>query len=290
MATNDYMTGGWTQMISGKVDDVTADFNERTVKISGRDKTADLTDKKTTEKWLNKKPEEVIKDLAGRAGLTAKISGQSKDKAGLQFKEEYNRISEYDNFWNVITRMAKHIGCVAFVKGDVLHVQPYDESTGGTFMVYYIPPTPGNAARGNSISLSGRRSLHLAKNVKVNHKSWRHKQGEAIESEFKSSGSGEGDLDYTFKGANLTKAQQDQLAETKLNEILSHERTPSVSMPGDVTISPFMKLQIVGTGTGFDQSYIISSIEHRWEEEDGYSMDIEVRNKDSKRGGASQVK
>lgn len=290
MATNDELTGGWTQMITGAVDDIDADFATRTVKISGRDKTADMTDKKTTEKWQNKKPEEIIQDLAGRSGLGVKFTGQAKDKAGLQYKDDYNRISEYDNHWNVITRLAKHMGCIAFVKGDTLHVQPYDGGDGGVFQVRYAPPTLAGHAIGTTISLSGKRKLHLAKDVKVNHKSWRHKQGEAIESEYKSSGAGGGSLEYTFKGANMTKQQQDQMAQTKLDEILSHERTPTVSTFGDVTISPFMKLQISGTGTGFDMQYLISSIEHRWEEEGGYTMDIEVRNKDSKRGAAEQSK
>lgn len=290
MATNDYTTGGWTQMITGSVDDIEADFEARTVRINGRDKTAELTDKKTTEKWLNKKPEEVIKELAGRVGLGTQIKSQSKDKAGLQYKQEFNRISEYDNSWNVIVRMAKQMGCVAFVKGQTLYVQPYDQAGGGIFLVQYIPPTAANAAQSNVISLGGKRNLHLSKDVKVNHKSWRHQQGEAIESEFRSTGAGSAALEYTFKGANLTKQQQDELAQSKLNEILSHERNMTIAAVGDVSITPFHMAQVVGTGTGFDQQYIISSIEHRWEEEDGYTMDLEVRNKDSKRGSAEQVK
>lgn len=289
-ATNDYVTGSWVTMLTGQVDEVTADLQNRTVKISGRDKTAQMTDKKTTEKWQNRKPEEIIKDLAGRSGLGVQFGGSSKDKAGLKFKDDYNRISEYDSHWNVITRMAKHIGCIAFVKGDTLYVQPYDQSSGGVFTVRYVPPSPFSPARSNVTSFTSTRNLHLSKNVKVNHKSWRHKEGEAIESEYKSTGGGDGDLEYTFKGANLTKQQQDQLAETKLNEILSHERTASISTYGDVNLDPQMKLQIMGTGTGVDQSYIISSIEHRWDEEGGYVMDVEVRNKDSKRSSAQQVK
>lgn len=287
MATNDVTAGGWTEMITGQVDDVDADFTNRIVHISGRDKTAEMTDQKTTEKWLNKKPEDIIQDLAGRAGLSANISGSSKDKAGLKYKDDYNRISEYDNWWNVVTRLAKHIGCIAFVKGSTLYIQPYDQGQ-GVFLVQYEPPGPlGTPARGTVVDLKCNRKLHLAKNVKVNHKSWQHKEGKAIMSEFQSSGSGSGDLEYTFKGANLTKSQQDQLAETKLNEIISHERVPHIRTYGDVSVTPFMKVQLSGTGTGFDQEYIMSSIDHEWSE-DGHMMTLEVRNKDSKRGGAEQ--
>jgi phage protein D len=289
-ATNNFNEGGWTQMITGQVDNVEADFLHRIVKISGRDQTANMTDQKTNEKWLNKKPEDVIQDLAGRAGLGVQITGSSKDKAGLKFKDDYNRISEYDNYWNVITRLAKHMGCVAFVKGSTLYVQPYDQSTGGVFVVQYAPPTDETPAYGTTIDLKCTRNLHLSKDVKVKHNSWQHKEGKGVQSMFESSGSGAGTLEYMFKAANLTKSQQDQLAETKLNEILSHERTPHIHTYGDVNITPFMTLQLVGTGTGFDQSYLISTIAHHWSTHDGYKMDINVRNKDSKRGGAKQTK
>lgn len=288
MATNDQTAGGWVQMIMGQADKVETNFEERTISISGRDMTAQLTDQKTNEKWQNKKPEEIIQDLAGRAGLGTQITGSSKDKAGLKYKDDYNRISELDNFWNVITRMANHMGCIAFVKGQTLYVQPFDQSNGGTYTVWYVPPTPETPAQSNAISITGSRDVNLSKNVTVKHMSWQHKEGKGIFSKYSSSGAGSGNLDFWFKAANLTKAQQDQLAQTKLKEILSHERKCTITMPGDVNIDPMMMLQLSGTGTGFDQSYIMSSIKHSWSYDDGHMMHIDCRNQDSKRGGASQ--
>lgn len=286
MATNNYLTGAWVEMIQGSVDHVDCNFTKRTAMIRGRDRTAKLTDTKTTEKWQNKKPEEIITELAGRAGLGAQILGQSKDKAGLKYKDDYNRISEHDNLWNVIVRLAKHMGCIAFVKGNNLVVRPFDGGFEGQYTITYTRPTGLSPAQGNVVDLSCTRNLNLSKTVKVNHKSWQHKEGKGIESEYQSSGVG-GELEYTFKAANLTKAQQDQLCETKLNEILSHERTPIIKSYGDVNINPMMKLILTGTGTGFDQEYIMNSIHHHWDDH-GYKMDINVRNKDKKRGGATQ--
>jgi len=275
--------GAYMQMIMGQVDKIEADFGERTITISGRDQTAQLTDQKTNEKWLNKKPEEIIQDLAGRAGLSANITGSSTDKAGLKYKDDYNRISELDNMWNVITRMANHMGCVAFVKGSVLNIQPFDQSQGGTYEIFYVPPTNGSPAQSNATSITGCRDVNLGKTVTMKHMSWQHKEGKGIFSKFTAQGSG-GNLDFSFKGANLTKQQQDQLAQTKLDEILSHEMQISVTMPGDVNIDPQMQLVVTGTGTGFDQSYIMSSISHEWSWDDGYVMTLATRNK---KGGRS---
>lgn len=290
MATNDANSGGYTQMFTGQVDKVEIDFEDRTVHISGRDKTSGPLDQKTNEKWLNKQPQDIISDLAGRSGLGVNFSGQSPDRAGLKYKDDYNRISELDSHWNVIVRLSKMLGCIAFVKGSTLNIQPYDFSGGGTYTISYVPPTPENYAQGNFIKMTCGRDLNLAKDVKVNHKSWQHKEGKAIESEFESSGSGSALLLHSLKGANMTKAQQDSITKARLAEIISHERTVTIDTYGDVTIDPSMTLVVTGTGTGFDQSYVISDIEHHWSWDQGYRMNVRVRNKDSKRSGGQQNK
>jgi phage protein D len=289
-ATNDVNAGGWVEMFLGDVDKLEIDFEHRVVHISGRDKTAKMTDQKTNEKWQNKQPEDIIEDLAGRSGLSVKFKGKSTDKAGLKYKDDYSRISDHDSHWNVITRLAKQMGCIAFVKGSELYVQPYDASDGGTYQILYTKPTHVSPAAGSFVSLSCGRDLNLSKDVKVNHKSWQHKEGKGIESEYNSKGAGDGKLEFTFKGANLTKQQQDQLTETKLDEIISHERTVKMHTYGDVNLTSLMMLSLSGTGTGFDQDYIISTIEHSWQFGHGYKMHINVRNKDKKRGKGRQSK
>jgi phage protein D len=290
MATNDIASSSPVQMFVGVADEVDINLEDRTVKVSGRDKTAKLLDAKTNEKWLNKQPQDIITDLAGRAGLSVEFNGQQTDKAGLKFNQDYNRISELDSQWNVVVRLAKQLGCIAFVKGGTLIIQPWDGSANGTYNVYYQRPTPETYANGSFVSLSLRRDLNLAKKVRVNHRSWQHKQGQAIESEYESDGVGSDELLHSLKGPNLTKQQQDAIAEARLGEIISHERTLAVSAPGDVNIDPRMVLVLSGTGTGFDQSYVISDISHKWAWDDGYRMMVNVRNKDSKRGGTKQNK
>jgi len=289
MATNDIATGGLVQMFTGNVDTVTIDWGQRRVHIRGRDNTSALIDEKTNEKWLNKQPQDIITDLAGRAGLTVQFTGTAPDRAGLKYNDDYNRISELDSQWNVIVRLAKEMGCIAYVKGNVLFVQPWDAATGGTYNVTYKPPTPQGAAQGTVIQLSTERDLVLAQDVEVTHLSWQQKQGQAIESRWHSSGSG-GKLHHMLKAANLTKQQNDASAQSRLNELTSHERTVTIVTFGDVTLQPGMNIALSGTGTGFDQSYVISEIEHHWSWAQGYVMTVRVRNQDSGRGAATKIK
>jgi len=287
MGTNDISSGGYTQLFQGNVDNVELDFASRTVHVSGRDMTSGPIDSKTNEQWKNKQPQDVISDLAQRSGLSVEFKGTGGDKAGLQYKDDFTRISELDSHWNMIVKMAKQLGCIASVNGTTLTIAPFDQASGSTFTINYQPPTADSPAMGDVLHLSCCRNLNLAKTVTVNHKSWQHKQGQAIQSTYTAEGTG-GTLDHSLKAPNLTKKQQDAMAQARVNEIISHERTINVTTYGDVSVGADSTIQLTGTGTAFDQSYIVSDIEHHCGWDSGYIMHITGRNKDSQRGAASQ--
>lgn len=280
IGTNDAQTGGWVSMIVGNVDKPEIDLIERTVRISGRDATAKMINKKTNERWQNKKASEIVKEIAGRHGLKVKLS-DTLTKAGLQYKDDHNRISDQDSEWNVIIKLAKQEGCVAFVKGDTLYFRAVDSTEGDVYKLRYAPPTNLSPARGTFTQLRMVRDLNLAKKISVRHRSYQHKTEKVVDSTYESEGAGDGSLDYDLRGANLTQDQNDQIASRKLAEIASHERTIVVGCPGDTAVDPRMMISLSGTGTGFDQEYMISTVEHIWSE--GYRMLINVRNKDIKR-------
>jgi phage protein D len=280
LATNDANLPGLVTLISGPCDHPEIHWDARTVHVSGRDKTAQLLDQKTNEKWQNKSAKDIITDLAGRGGLSVQFQGGAT-RAGLEFKTDRNRISNLDSAWNVIVRLARQEGCIAFVKGTTLYIQPIDAATGAVTQVFYQRPTPESYANGTFVTLTTSRDLNLAKGVKLNHRSWRHQQGDMVESEYEASGAG-GTLTYRLRGANLQKDQQDTIAQARLKEIISHERKITVDLPGDVTIDPTGMIQLAGTGTGYDQAYLISDVEHHFSEA-GFRSTVSSRNKDSKR-------
>ncbi len=279
--------GGYVEMFTGQVDRVVLDLKDRSVSVNGRDKTAKMIDAKTHEQWLNKTEKDIITDLAGRAGLGVEFSGEGdSDKAGKQYKEDYTALSDLDTHWNFIIKQARKLGCVAFVKKNTLYVQPVDHDSGDTYPIVYHRPIP---AFSNTKTLTLSRDLTLAGDISVKHKSYRHKQGKSIKSESKSKGSGGKQLLYHFRAANLTKQQQDRVTKSKVRETASHERTVELEMPGDVNIDPRMRLALSGTGTAFDQDYIMSGITHRFDQQGGYQMTINAHAKDSKRGAPEQV-
>lgn len=288
--TNDQSQGTMTALLVGQVDEPLIDFAQRTVMIKGRDLTQALTDLKTNEKWQNLSNQDVITQLAGRAGLTVNFAG-STDQSGLQFDQDYNEISDLDACWNVIVACAKRLGCIAFIKGTVLYIQPLDQAPSDFFTIDYSRPSAGQLMSGNFVGLTCARNLNLAKDATLEVSSWQHKQGKTVTSKFKSKGKGDGNASiYQFRAANLTKEQQDRIAKSHLKETLSHERQVRLTNhPGDVTLNPAtMGVQLTGTGTGFDQNYILSNVTHRFSVGGGYVMDLSAHSQDKSRGEPEQ--
>ena len=290
-ATNDASQGAMTALLVGQADEPLIDFAQRTVLIKGRDLTGALTDLKTSEKFQNLSNQDIITQLAGRAGLTVNFGG-STDQAGLQFDQDYNEISDSDACWNVVIACAKRLGCIAFVRGKVLYVQPLDQPPLSFYAIHYRPPTPAQIASGSFVGLTCARNLNLAKSVTMQMESVRHKQGDVVTSKFQSNGKSKNTNAsiYQFRAPNLTKEQSDRIVKGHLKETLSHERVVQLQgLPGDVTVNPATQwLSLSGTGTEFDQDYIMSNISHRFSM-NGYQMDISAHNQDSARGEPSQL-
>jgi hypothetical protein len=293
LGTNNIATGSYKTLLIGQVDRPQITLHDRVVAIEGRDLTASLTDSSsTTEQFKNQNDEEVIRALAGRVGLTVQFAADPDappTKTGLQYDQDFNLASSLDTPWNVIVALARKSGRIAFIKGTVLYVQPIDADTTGVFKVNYQRPQPGVPASSDAVMLTCSRDLNIAKTLQVEHQSWQHKQGKSITSKFQSKSSSKDTAILRFRGANLTKEQQDRVAKSRLRETMTHERQINIDMPGDVTADPLNELQLTGTGTEFDQGYLFTDIIHRFDRTGGYQMTINAHSADDARGEPEQL-
>jgi phage protein D len=290
LGTNDQSTGDFATMLVGQVDTPQVDFAMRTVSFRGRDLTGALTDLATSKQWQNLSNQQIITELATSVGLTVNFAGTT-DNAGLQFDQDYTEFADNDACWNVIVSCAKRLGCIAFIKGTVLYIQPLDQPASSFYKVRYRRPTDEQIASGDFVTLTCSRNLHLAKVAGITMQSVRHKQGDTLTSKFQSKGkhTGSDKMLYQFRAANLTKEQQDRIAKSHLKETLSHERTINLgNLPGDVRVTPLSGIDLSGTGTDADQQYILSSAAHHWSE-NGYLMDLDGHSQDDSRGEPEQV-
>lgn len=291
-ATNDVASDAFTELFIGQVDDAKVYFSQRTVSIKGRDLTAKMIDAKTNKKWLNLDHKDIINEIAKSHGLNVQFAG-SAGKSGLQFKDDTNRISDSDSEFNIVVKIAKSMGCIAFVKMRTLYIHPVDQEIGEVYPVYYARPGLF-PARASVKTLTCSHNKLLAKDISVSIKGWQHKQGKAITSKVEAKGaknksSGSDTSVYQFRSANPTKDQQDKLAKSRLKEITSHERSCEFDLPGDITLDPTMRINLTGTGTDADQVYIISDITHKFSFDGGYHMSVNGRNVDDSRGESTET-
>lgn len=279
-ATNDILAGGLTELIKGTIDQVDLDFVQKIATISGRDLAAGMIDTKSTEEWINHTTAAIVKDIAGRHGLSAVITNGTT-KAGLAYVDDFNQITDSDTEWDLLIKLAKREGATVFVKGTKVYFQPLGMASSGTFKLIYSPALSGPPS-GNFITLRCVRDLTLAKTVKAKVSGWNAKSKKAITSIYQAAGAA-GTLQYEHRGGNLNKAQTDLIAQSIVAQNINLERSVQADVPGDVSIDARMKLSLSGTGTSFDQTYSISEISHRFSQTEGYRMSISCQAADQAR-------
>src|SRR5579872_3537044 len=103
--------GQFSTLMTGALDEVKFGYiPDRLIHFTGRDHSSKLHENITSEKWLNKKPSEIVQDLIGRVGLSGNVAA-SAVMAGKQLQQDYVKLSENNTFARVIMEMARLDGC-----------------------------------------------------------------------------------------------------------------------------------------------------------------------------------
>lgn len=246
-------------LITGEIDTTDFDYVGRTIRFTGRDKSAKLHDNKTSEKWLNKKPSEIVQDLAGRAGLSVNVDA-SQLMAGKQLQQDFVKLSDNVSFAYVIHKLAEFDGARWFVDPmGTLHYLSMDNPS-GIYTLNYVPPT-GGPMIADFMHLSIRRNIQAGKGIAVTVKSWHPKQKQVFSDTSNVEGKG-GPIKYNYHIPNLLQEHVSKHARSEANEKARHELTLSASVVGDPTINVAMGLQLTGTGF-WDQTYQMDTVHHQ---------------------------
>jgi hypothetical protein len=132
------------------------------------------------------------------------------------------------------------------------------------------------------------RALTLARGIQVTVNSWNTFQQVAFsESAFGTlngslSGGSAADTQpvqqYVLIRPNLTRDTAQAIARQRLSELSRHERTITLTMPGELTLTPRSTIMLNGTGTDFDQAYYIDSIERTFRTRTGFVQHMRASN------------
>jgi phage protein D len=298
--------GGGRVLISGKCDAVEADWYNRTIHIDGRDATANLLDTNidpVKDQFKNKSADDIVREIAGRAGLSMEGGGGGGGGGGSRsgrthVNDEYDYLTGHQSLFNIIQALAEREGKTFWVDDKTLHWVDVGSGggDGGSITIRYRKPGPGSA-QGNFTGLKTIRNF-MADEAKADVTSYqtRKKQntGEGADGgsggDGGDSGGGGGDsgsggsddgAKMKLQTHNMTEEQAKKVGESITAAAQQHAMRLIYEGPGNANADPRMTVTLSGTGTVFDTSYDCDSIRHILSEESSYTMIVDARTKGS---------
>jgi len=276
-----------TKIFDGVVDHSDYDWTNRVVTVTGRDKASALVDKTTSQKFLNKQPDEIVQAMASAHGISADVDSPG-GKAGTQFTADLAKITHRGSEWSAVNELAELFGMTAYMTVGTLYFKNVPESL-PVYQITYTPPTPGPATA-NAVILKTSRNHILGRPIKTNVHSHNHKKKTVLTHTISQAGSGEPLVYNHVTRPGLTQDQVQRIATKKHADVVAHELSlDGLEIPGDETLNARFMVALSGTGTAFDQQYAVSDVEHVGSSSEGYVTKITCKNKKSGGGGGPKT-
>lgn len=287
-----FTTSDLTQIGTYRIDSVKLDTAKNTITLQGRDMSALLLDAKASANYQNQTSSQVATNFATAAGLTPNVTATTT-KIGTFFATDSVHLKHEQTQWALLAYLARKEGFGLHVVGRTLYFGNFTDLQNSSYLIQFAPGTPQSPAHAsNAVKLEFEHDLTLARDVIVTVRSTNLQSGKSFSVQAKAARSAlkaatsltpvtpgpTGDVqNYVYTIPHLTpqaaKAKALELAKT----ISDHELRMEAELPGDAVLYPWVPVQVVGTGTDFDQTYNISHISREIEPR-RFSMTIRAKN------------
>lgn len=208
--------GNTKTLLTGVVDEVAFDLISRTINVAGRDKSAALHEQKTSDKWLNKKTTEIVKDLAERAGIKADVK-TLETVAGKMLEQDHVKLSDGVSFATVMNKLAEIDNARWWVDADgVLRYVPFGSAIGSYSIFIDQSAQP---IKSDCLHLRIHRDLQAAKRLKVRLRSWHTRKKQVHEYE------------ATVPGTDDEQVFSDSIPGLQQNQVEKYARARRPSSP-----------------------------------------------------------
>jgi phage protein D len=280
-----------TSLIYGQVDALEYDPVKGEVHISGRDLTRVFIDAKTTEKWQNKTASQIAQILAQRHGMTANVTA-TKTLAGKFYEIDHEKMTAARTEWDLLCELARNEQFYVWVDGQTLNFHPKPDPASVTpFRVTWTPPDGEvGYSRSNVEALKLERALTVSKGIVVVVRSWNDAAQKTFTTTYPPSKQttvkpgasqvGSGSQTYYYSVPNLTQEKVLQFAQAKYAQIIQHEMRCEFTIPaaGNDALTVASLVQLIGTGTAFDQTYYPDSLRRALSFDSGYTLTVSAKN------------
>ena len=260
------LDGVYVDLLRGAVDRVEIDPLSGVVRLQGRDLSAGLIETRTQETFANRTSSEIATLLASRHGLAADVQATTTP-VGRYWELEHDRIvlggfARATTEWDLLVTLAQYEGFDLWVQGSTLYFQPPDTTA-----------APAVLWPGDLMSLQMAWALTLAGGVEVTAKSWHSRSAQCfVQTASSAAADGGAAQSYVYIVPNLTPDETLRFAQRRLAELAGQERVIAAEMPGELTLAPRQQILLQGTGTAFDQAYLVDSVERRIDMSHGFTQ------------------
>lgn len=278
----------WQSLITGPVDDLVIHMDEGTVELCGRDLSALLIDTLTAETFSNQTASEIVQTIAVRHGFTPAVTATTTP-VGRYYQDGHSLSSLYRSSslvteWDLLCALAQAEGYDLLIDNQNLVFAPPLADTAPTVWRWQ----PGGGLASTMLSLRMERSLALASDIVVTVQSWNSRQKTMISQTVRSSANGVAAVrppgptgkatTYVLLRPNLTPQAALNLATETLKDLSRHQKVVTARMPGDLTLAPRSLVALQGTGTDFDQTYVVDEIVRRVSLQEGFVQVVRAVN------------
>jgi hypothetical protein len=264
--------GQTATLMTGEVDTTDFDYIDRTIRVGGRDKSAKLHDNKSSEKWVNKKPSEIVQDLIGRVGLSGNVAA-SAIMAGKKLEQDFVHLSDNISFAYIIHKLAQLDGARWWVDANgQFHYEPLGNPQ-GIYSIFINQDSEPISS--DCMVLRVNRNVQAGKSIKATVKAWHPKLKRVFSFTSNVEGNG-GPIEYNYHIPTLQQEHVEKYAKSQAEEKSRHELTVHATVVGDPSVQAGMGLQLSGTNY-FDQVYDIDTVHHEFGMS-GHRTSITARN------------
>lgn len=273
-------------LIAGENNDVEIDPTAGIVRISGRDLSSRLIDKKVTQAFNNITASGLARLFASENGLKADVVDTTEIIGNfLQVAQTYTA-SNYTQ-WDMLVEAAIGEDFLVYVRGDTLVFKPIPsgDDVRDTYVLNYTPRSIDSAFptfdQGTRMSFFRNNivSGNISVTVKVPYSSYSGKAFHVKQQSKSSSASNDAFIrKYVFSHPGLTNEQAVEKAKQLLKNLSIHAVRLSADLVFDTKLQKEMLIKVTGTNTELDQLYYIDSLVRRMTMDD-FSMFVSAKNK-----------
>ncbi len=260
-------------LISGMINSVAVDPIQGTVSIEGRDLSASMIDAYRQQDFVNQTASEVVSTIAQYHGLTAVVA-ETSGSVGRYYGDGYTRLSlgqfsRVRSDWDLVVELARENSFDVFVQDTTLFFQPASVAD-------FIP---FRLALQDVKSLVFQRAMTITSNPTARVQSWNSQNMASYNDNSPGAGaSGSASTStgqpFLFAASNFTSQQVTDSAGRYAAELRRLTTMLHADMPWNLALSPGTTILIDETGSEFDTTYQIDSVERRYSTISGSAQTI----------------